>query len=316
MKRRAVFLPMKNCPHRCVYCDQGAITGEHSYPSPDYVRSLLGTEDSAIELCYFGGSFTCQPQYIQEQYLEVIEDAPCGSIVRFSTHPLCINRDLLNWLKRYPISMIELGISSLDNHVLDLCNRGYRAQEALLALSMIQDTGIPACAQIMIGLPGQSIQSSVEDLQKLAFLKGPKDMTLRIYPCLVLKDTRLEIKMREGKYTPLSFSKAVLWAGTLLFHALKLGFHVQRIGLQETGSLNDAVIAGPHHPSFGEFAKSVSLVLTLLKNSPYGPWILRKKDISLLKGHHNFGLDLLAEKTRLTPKDAWSRIYIWDRDPY
>lgn len=312
MKRRAVFLPMRNCPHRCIYCDQGAITGEYQPPSPWEVKNMLAELSEPVELCYFGGSFTCQPLTLQEEYLKALETAPVGSYVRFSTHPLCISEERLQWLKQFPVSMIELGISSLDDHILSLCNRGYSEKEALHALHLIQENGFCAAAQMMVGLPEQTLESSLSDIQKLAELKGPCEMTLRFYPCLVLRNTALEQLLIMQRYEPLSVEEAAHWVGSLLYNARKLGFAVQRVGLQETETLEESVVAGPHHPAFGELAKSIALALALIENAPQGPWTVFKKDISLFSGHGNWGLSVLSSMTGLTPKATKDRLFIWD----
>nr|WP_286951582.1 radical SAM protein [Aminobacterium sp. UBA4987] len=303
---------MRNCPHRCIYCDQRAITGEYQPPSPQVVVAMLSTLLEPVELCYFGGSFTCLPERLQEEYLAAIVAAPSGSSVRFSTHPLCISRDTVERLKKFPISMVELGISSLDDHVLSLCNRGYSEKDGLNALKLLLDQGFSVAAQMMVGLPTQNLKSSLEDLFKLAELKGPRGMTLRFYPCLVLRNTMLENLLLSGQYTPLSVSEAAHWVGTLLHYAKNLGFSVQRVGLQQTESLERSVVAGPHHPSFGELAKSVAFVLRLTGINSKGPWIIFQKDVSLLTGHNCWGLSFLSEMTGQSPENLKAQIIIWE----
>jgi len=303
MNRRAFFLPHLSCPRKCIYCDQRAITGETSIPDPREITDILKTITSEVEICYFGGSFTCLPRELQKAYLETIYAAPPNSKVRFSTHPLCIDEDILQFLSAYPVSMIELGVSSLEDHVLTTCRRGYSGREVLDRLSLIHARGFRSGAQLMIGLPGQSVQSSMKDLEKLASLSDGGEITLRIYPCLVLDGTQLSTMLDQGNYKPLSVEQAAEWAGLMLHRAEALGFPVQRIGLQETESLAKSFIAGPHHPALGEMARAESLILSLLEAKPYGPWIVSSNKRSLLFGHNRYGLKRLLERTGLSEKE-------------
>ena len=294
------FLPMDSCPRRCVYCHQGEITGISEVPTPHAVRETLSRLHAPHEVCYFGGSFTCFPEERRNAYLEALFAAPEGSCVRFSTHPHCLSPDILNSLASFPVSMIELGISSLDDDVLNKCNRGYTGEFALSAMALILERGFALGAQLMIGLPGQTEASSLNDLHRIAALSGQREpfpITLRIYPCLVLHKTPLAELMERGDYLPLTLEEGVLRAGRLLFEAERLGFAVQRIGLQETESLARSVLAGPHHPALGEMARSVAFVASLLEISSEGPWEIERRHISLLRGHDKFGLRHMARTT-------------------
>lgn len=305
--RFPVFLSMKGCQRRCVYCDQKAITGQEP-PSPEDVKREIGALHRKIdEICLFGGSFTCLPVSTQDGYLNISKDLSIPT--RMSTHPLCIDEETLDRLSDYPISMIELGISSLDDGVLSLCRRGYTGEEAIKAMKMILDRGFPLCAQMMIGLPGQTKDSSLKDLSLLERLKGPRDMTLRIYPCLVLKNTELESMIQEG-YRPISVDEAVSWGGEILFNARRKGFYVQRIGLSETQSLSDAVVGGPHHPALGEIIRGEAMAKTMSLINPGGPWNVDGKKISLLMGHNARGMKRLAEINGIAPNEAKKRIFV------
>ncbi|MBL3539607.1 radical SAM protein [Aminivibrio sp.] len=308
MKRLPFFLSMQSCPRRCVYCHQGEITGTFNIPSPEHVEAAAASATEPVEICFFGGSFTCIPHDRQKAYLEGALKAPRGSTVRLSTHPECLSSAVLALLARYPVSMIELGISSLDDHVLTLCNRGYSGTEVLSAVERVLDAGFHAGAQMMIGLPGQSERSSFEDLLRLDAARKGRPLTLRIYPCLVLRDTPLEELYRRGDYVPLHLDAAALWSGRLLVLARDLGIPVQRVGLQESATLSRSVVTGPHHPAFGELARAAELALTLAAGSLPKQWRVPGRARSLLTGHGQYGLRLLAGMTGLSQEETARRV--------
>jgi len=168
VNRAPFFLPMRDCPNRCVYCDQRAITGHVVSPEPRDVREALRGIAEPTEVCFFGGSFTCQPLGRQREYLEAALSAPFPVDLRLSTHPLCVDPSILAFLSRFPVRIIELGVSSLEDEVLEKCKRGYTGAEVLEKISLLaaNPVFIPG-AQLMTGLPGQTPSSSLEDLRPL-----------------------------------------------------------------------------------------------------------------------------------------------------
>lgn len=306
-KRYSVFLSMRGCKGRCVYCDQRAITGQRA-PSPEEIKdSIVSSQVNFEELCFFGGSFTCLPSAVQRQYLQIAKELSIPA--RISTHPMCINQETMDRLSHYPISMVELGISSLDDRTLASCRRGYTGEEAIRSIKIIMDNGYHVCAQLMIGLPNQTMKSSMDDLERLTEVKGPRDMTLRIYPCLVLEHTELHDMMLNG-YAPLSIDQAVEWGGELLYRAEEMGFRVQRVGLNETPSLAQAVKGGPHHPALGEMIRGYSMAKKLCRTSTDGPWFLPANRISLLTGHGGMGLKTMAQAVGLSEEETRKRIFV------
>lgn len=308
MKRLPFFLAMQSCPRRCIYCHQGEITGTFRIPSPKDVKAAAASATEPVEICFFGGSFTCLQPDRQKAYLDGVLKAPRGSTVRLSTHPECLSPSVLASLASYPVSMVELGISSLDDQVLSVCNRGYSGAEALSALEIVLDAGFHGGAQMMIGLPGQSEESSFDDLRRLGEVRKTRRLTLRIYPCLVLRNTPLEELYLNGNYVPLDVDAAALWSGRLLVLARELGIPVQRVGLQESAALGRSIVAGPHHPAFGELARSAGLALTLAAGASSGPWQVPQRTMSLLTGHRRYGLRLLAGLAGLSPEETARRV--------
>jgi len=302
VNRLPFFLPMRNCPHRCAYCDQRAITGHSETPLPSDVRTGVSGIEGPVEVCFFGGSFSCFKENLQREYLSAAASAPGGSSIRISTHPLCVTPERLSLLAEYPVSIVELGISSLDDPVLNVCNRGYSGSEALEKISMLLDDGrFTPGVQMMTGLPDQTESSSLKDLELIAAVKGDRRMQLRIYPCLVLKGTPLEKMLNSGHYSPPGIPDSARWAGRMIDHANSLGFELLRVGLQETVSLSEGVIAGPYHPALGELARAFALALSLSRSRPSGPWTLSPFQRSLVLGHGRWGLRELA---RLTGREA------------
>ena len=111
----------------------------------------------------------------------------------------------------------------------------------------------------MVGLPESSQKDEIETAKKLIKLR-PK--MVRIYPVLVIKDTKLADDYLSGEYIPNTLEQAVETSAILLKMFNKKKIDVIRIGLQSTDEIcnpeseNSQVVAGPYHPAFRQLVES------------------------------------------------------------
>lgn len=257
-----VFVPHKGCPHTCVFCDQRKISGTQQALKPqeiiDLIKDSLSTAepDDFVEIAFFGGSFTGIPENEMLDYLEATKpffDEKKVHGIRLSTRPDYINPNIIDLLKQYGVTTIELGVQSLNDEVLKLSRRGHTAQEVGKACELIKKSGIKLGIQIMPGLPGDTFEIVMKTVQGVLALKP--DM-VRIYPVIVVEGTELERLYKSGKYEPLSMKEAIEWSAAALLLFRDENITVLRIGLHSTDTLGSSVIAGPYHPAFGELVES------------------------------------------------------------
>jgi histone acetyltransferase (RNA polymerase elongator complex component) len=258
-----IFIPESACPFRCSYCNQYNITDKTASPSTDEVVSIIHQylstipfdhPDTEVKLAFFGGSFTGLSIEKQKCYLEVVQPfINSGHIksIQLSTRPDYINDEILRMLKLYHVSIIELGTQSLDPMVLSLSKRGHTVADVEQSALLIRQHGFELGLQMMIGLPGDTLEKSIDTARKIVDLKA--DFT-RIYPTLVIKNTDLEQEYLCGKYTPLTIEQAVNWCAQIvpLFEINHI--KILRIGLHPSEGLinRDILVAGPFHVSFKE----------------------------------------------------------------
>ncbi len=200
------FLPMSGCPHRCVYCDQWAITGQQQAPDPREVLAAL--EDfpggPGAELAYYGGSFTCLPRETQAAYLSLARPPlPEGKLsgVRISTRPDAVDEETCRFLAAQGVTTVELGIQSFSDPVLRAAGRGYGAETAREACLRLRRWGFRLGIQLMTGLPGDTPRQCRDSLRQSLDLVPA---LLRFYPTLVLENTALARLYRAGAYQPQS----------------------------------------------------------------------------------------------------------------
>ncbi len=256
-----IFLPELACPFRCVYCNQNDITGFMQVPKAEEVVSIIEqhletipVNNSYVEIAFFGGNFTGLSLEKQNKFLSIAHNyLKTGKVrgVRLSTRPDYITGDILDNLKIYGVTAIELGAQSLDEEVLSLIGRGHTAKDVKKAGEMINKNNFELGIQMMTGLPGDSKEKAINTAEKIIALNA---YTTRIYPTLVINNSELANMYRKGNYKPQSIEEAVELCAELFLLFENAGVKVLRMGLHPTEAFYDSnnLLAGPFHPAFGE----------------------------------------------------------------
>ncbi len=279
-----IFLPELACPYRCVYCNQFSITGNDDIVKPEDVKNIIDShlasfkeENRFVEVAFFGGNFTGLPVKMQNDYLEVVQpylDKNLVHGIRCSTRPDYISLQRVKEIKHLGMCNIELGAQSTNDEVLKHCKRGHTYDDIVEASQIILSEDITLGLQMMIGLPSDSEEKDFQTAKDIVDL-GAKET--RIYPCIVVKDTELEMMYNSGEYKALSIEEAVVRSSKLYTYFAENQVKVLRIGLHASDELdNEAYVAGPYHKNFAEmvFSRIWRDNLKALK-----PENLRSKDI-------------------------------------
>jgi len=312
------FIPHLGCPQRCNFCNQTTITGRAGGEVPGAaeiaatIESYQATKSAGrgeTQVAFYGGSFSGLPRDLQEKLLAAV--APflaSGQVngIRISTRPDYLDRDRVDLLKSMGVTLVELGVQSLDDEVLGRCGRGHTASDSLKAMELLRRNNLKVGVQLMLGLPGERVGRVLRGAAELA---GLQPELARIYPVLVLKGSGLAADYLAGRYRPLGLTRAVALGARLREIFVRQGVRVVRMGLQETGTLSGEVLAGPHHPAFGELVLSWGLHRRLRKMlSACGKDPMRltiaAADQSILRGPGNYCLDSLRRKGFLEGVDV------------
>ncbi len=260
-----IFVPHRGCPNDCVFCNQKKITGiSTDITSDDIVTTIeeylktLPKDNRTVEVAFFGGSFTGIDFNVQEQFLSTAHKYIKRGIIdgiRVSTRPDYITIDILEQLKKYGVTTIELGVQSLDENVLIKSNRGHSSKDVYDAVSLIRKYDFSLGLQMMTGLPGDNDDISIETAKKIINLSPD---FVRIYPTLVLKNTKLEQMYNDGNYLPQSLDNAVLLCKKLLMLFSENSIPVIRVALQTTDEIcpGGSYVAGPYDAQFRELVEA------------------------------------------------------------
>ncbi len=264
-----IFVPHLGCLNDCIFCNQKSISGQKERMTKEEAKKIIEdylenikNEEAVVEIAFYGGSFTAIEEELQEELLQTayqfIEEGKVESI-RISTRPDAINKEILKRLKKYKVKTIELGVQSANDYILKRANRGHTFQDVKKASKMIRWNGFKLGHQMMVGLPESTRIDEINTAKALIKLK-PK--MIRIYPVLVVKNTKLEEEYKQGKYEPVPLVQAVEVCKELVRMFADKKIEIIRVGLQNTDEIAEPeskeseVVAGPYHPAFRQLVES------------------------------------------------------------
>lgn len=267
------FIPHIGCPHKCSFCDQNSITGQTDIPHKEDIRNTLSkaikeiddTDRKDTEIAFFGGSFTAiNCEYMLELLSSaqpfIGKDKFAG--IRISTRPDYIDKEILTLLKKYHVTTIELGCQSMSDMVLSANERGHTSQDVINSSRLIKEYGFNLGLQMMVGLYKSSPQIdryTAEEIVKLS----PHEA--RIYPVVIMDNTRLGELFKSGEYVPFSFECAVKLSAEILSLFEKNGISVIKLGLHASEVVEKDCIGGFYHPAFRELCESELYKKEILK---------------------------------------------------
>lgn len=320
----SIFVSHEGCPNKCAFCNQHTINGCLSLPTSDEVKEICSKamvevkDKKNCEIAFFGGSFTA----IERNYMLSLlttakefvgENAFKG--IRISTRPDCITPEILEILKENKVTAIELGAQSMDNEVLSANDRGHTAEDVVYASKLIKSYGFELGLQMMTGLYKSTIKKDYETAEKIVKL-CPE--TVRIYPTVVLENTKLSSLFKTGDYTLCDFDDMVSLCGEILLLFEKSHIRVIRCGLHSSDKVEGEAVAGFYHPAFKELCEGRiyrNKISEIIKNNPcqnFYEIIVNQNCISKALGHKKenveffknlgFNIKIIGDKNTLKYK--------------
>ena len=256
-----IFIPHLGCPNNCVFCNQRSISGHLSFDRSSVdseIKEVLSTlsGDTYREIAFFGGSFTGIDRELMIYLLEVAKryvDAGEVQGIRLSTRPDYISEEILDILRAYGVTAVELGIQSMSQSVLDASKRGHNTEVTERACALVKRYGFELVGQMMIGLPGADAETEKYTARRICEMGADY---ARVYPTVVFYETELCDMARCGEYIPLSDEEAVMRTKEVLRVFDSFDVPCIRVGLCASENLSDetAVYGGANHSAIGELA--------------------------------------------------------------
>lgn len=194
----------------------------------------VGHPTDKIELLILGGTFNAYPLEYQEWFVrrcfdamnevnpgddphfESLPEAQARNVLGdhrnvglvIETRPDQVTPEALSWFRYLGVTKVQIGVQSLDDHILALNKRGHTVQESLRAVELLRAAGFKIVLHWMPNLLGATPESDREDFQRLWEVGTFCPDELKIYPCQLLENTELYEIWKRGEYQP--YSEATL----------------------------------------------------------------------------------------------------------
>ncbi|MFH1055794.1 MAG: TIGR01212 family radical SAM protein [Candidatus Altiarchaeota archaeon] len=135
------------------------------------------------------------------------------------TRPDCLPDEVLDLLGEYRKSgydvWVEAGQQTVHEHTLRETNRHHGLAELIRATDECHKRDIPLLAFIILGLPGETHEEMIATAKIISAVGVD---AVKIYPLVVMKDTRLARMWEMGAYKSLGFDEYVNLVADFLEH--------------------------------------------------------------------------------------------------
>jgi len=105
-------------------------------------------------------------------------------------------------MRELGVTRVELGVQIIDDKIYKIIKRGHTVKDVSDATRALKDAGFKVGYHIMPGLPGSNPKKDLQLFKKLFSDERFKPEQLKIYPCQVIKGSKLEETYWKKKYKP------------------------------------------------------------------------------------------------------------------
>ncbi|MEI7579324.1 MAG: tRNA uridine(34) 5-carboxymethylaminomethyl modification radical SAM/GNAT enzyme Elp3 [bacterium] len=146
-------------------------------------------------------------QLISAQEKNEAAKSRCVGLV-IETRPDFITEAEVIRMRKLGATKVQIGIQSLNDHVLKLNKRGHNVAATAKAFELLRLGGFKIHAHWMPGLYGSDVAADIIDYQKLWQLEFQPD-ELKLYPVSVIKNTELNLLFEQGKFQPYNYEQTL-----------------------------------------------------------------------------------------------------------
>ena len=123
------------------------------------------------------------------------------------TRPDYIDEKEIIRMRKLGATRVELGVQSIYDNVLKLNRRGHGVKETIRATRLLKEAGFKINYHMMPNLPGSTPEKDLAMFKKLFSNPDFQPDMLKIYPCVVVKNSQIYGWWKNGKYKPYSDKK-------------------------------------------------------------------------------------------------------------
>lgn len=219
-------LPIKldniTCPNRdgklgfggCIFCSESGGSFEN-VSSKNSILDQLAINMEYISKKYKASKFIAYFQNFtntymdDDQFFDYINQCKIQDIVAISvsTRPDSISNSKLEFLSRFQKEnsidiVVELGLQTVNYHMLKKLNRGHGLADFLQAVNRIKKYGLRTCVHVIIGLPWEDDLDVIETAKILSVMGVDE---VKVHSLYIVKNTRLALMYEKGEIEPVKY---------------------------------------------------------------------------------------------------------------
>jgi len=180
----SLYIHIPYCLQKCHYCDFVKYSVNEIPPIDDYLKLLLKElelnstmKTQKVQSLYFGGG---TPSLLSPHQFQILFDKINDLFILDSTaeitleiNPGTVDKVKLNDLINLGFNRFSLGIQSFNDRHLNSCGRKHSSQDSHKDLELFSSKNLNFSADILFGLPNQSLAELTEDVATLVQYTPP-----------------------------------------------------------------------------------------------------------------------------------------------
>lgn len=225
-----LYIHIPYCRSKCAYCD--FFSTPCNDDADDYVEAVIKEFamrrheiDEPFTTMYLGGGTPSLLSQVQLGHLfegiGTLADLRQFREVTIEANPEDITCQTLEFYAELGINRVSIGIQSFDAHELESISRRHNAADSIMALDVLQKSGINYSADLIYGLPGQTLANWEANLIRLLEFQPPH---FSAYLLSYEPGTRLYARLMAGKVHETDESEALDMYGLLCRMARDAGY--------------------------------------------------------------------------------------------
>jgi elongator complex protein 3 len=188
----------------------------------------IGHKVDKVELIIMGGTFPSTPPEYQENFvkqcLDAITETNSSSLdeakklaetskirnvgITVETRPDWAKEEQVNQMLSMGVTRVEVGVQNIYDDIYKRVNRGHKVKDVVEATRVMKDAGLKVVYHLMPGLPGSSFERDLSGFKEIFTNSQFKPDMIKLYPCLVIKGTKVYDWWKRGNYRPYTTDEA------------------------------------------------------------------------------------------------------------
>ena len=221
--------PTSGVPQSYTGQEPAALRGsQNDYDAYKQVRTRIGQLEAIghkvdkVELIIMGGTFPSTPLEYQEDFvkncLNAITETKSSSLdeakkvaetsrirnvgITVETRPDWAKTKQVDSMLFMGVTRVELGVQNIYDDIYKRVNRGHRVHDVIEATQIMKDAGLKIAYHLMPGLPGSNFERDLEGFKEIFTNANFKPDMIKLYPCLVIKGTKVYDWWKHEEYHP------------------------------------------------------------------------------------------------------------------